>query len=174
MTFKERPTEKGSMPVRMLWTFAAVWLCLLLWGNSVSQAQLITGSFSGIVQDQTGAVVSKATVTLTNHGTKDSRKTLSNDSGYFTFAGVNPGTYSVFVEAQGFKSWKQSELTLNAGDSREISGIQLIVGSSSESVEVAAASQETVPTDNGERSAVISTHDIERLSIESRNAQLYV
>lgn len=170
MTFKESPTEKRSMPARMLWTFAAVWLCLLLWGNSVSQAQLITGSFSGIVQDQTGAVVSKATVTLTNQGTKDSRKTLSNDSGYFTFAGVNPGTYSVFVEAQGFKSWKQSELTLNAGDSREISGIQLIVGSSSESVEVAAASQETVPTDNGERSAVISTHDIERLSIESRNA----
>src|SRR6266702_6233794 len=112
MTLKKRPAEKTTLRV-MSWAFVAAWLCLRLWGSSVSQAQLITGSFSGIVQDQTGAVVSNATVTLTNQGTKDSRKPLSNSSGYFTFAAVIPGTYSATVEAQGFKSWKQSELTLN-------------------------------------------------------------
>jgi hypothetical protein len=132
------------------------------------QAQLLTGSFSGTVQDSTGAVVHGATVTLLNQNTADTRKTVSNDSGYFTIAGVIPGTYSVAVEAKGFKTWKQADLAINVGDERTIAGIKLTVGSASESVVVESAAQQLVPTSNGEHSALLSTQDIERLSLESR------
>jgi hypothetical protein len=146
----------------------AVFAIGLLLGSIGLQAQLLTGSFSGTVQDPTGAVVNGATVTLLNQTTADTRKTVSNDRGYFTFAGVIPGTYTVSIHANGFKGWKQTDLTLNIGDERTIAGIQLAIGAASESVLVESASQELVPTDNAERAALLDTHDIERLTVEGR------
>jgi len=142
-------------------------ICLLL-GSASLQAQLLSGSFSGTVQDPTGAVVTGATITLLNQTTADTRKTVSNDRGYFTLAGVEPGTYTVTIQAKGFKGWKQADLTLNVGDERTIAGIQLAVGVASESVVVESASQELVPTDNAERAALLDSHDIERLTVQSR------
>jgi len=169
MTYQCFKTSTRSFPLaKGLWTPAVLVLCLLF-GSLSLQAQLITGSFSGTVQDQSGAIINGATVLLRNQATSDTRKTLSNDHGAFTFAGAIPGTYSVVVEAKGFKSWKQADLTLNAGDSRSIAGIKLEIGSASESVVVESGSLEIVPTDNGERSALLSERDISRLSVESRN-----
>ena len=149
------------------WALAVFAICLLL-GSASLQAQLLTGSFSGTVQDPTGAVVNGATVTLLNQTTADTRKTVSNDRGYFTLAGIEPGIYTVTVQAKGFKGWKQADLTLNVGDERTITGIQLAVGVASESVIVESASQELVPTDNAERAALLDTHDIERLTVQGR------
>jgi hypothetical protein len=140
----------------------------LLFSSLGLHAQLLTGSFSGTVQDPLGAVISGATVNLQNQATADTRKTVSNDRGYFTFAGLIPGTYTIVIEANGFKAWKQTGLTLNIGDERTVSGIQLTVGSASETVMVESASQELVPTDNGERASLLDTHDIERLTVQSR------
>jgi len=150
-----------------LWALTVFAIALLL-GSMSLQAQLLTGSFSGTVQDSTGAVVNSATVTLLNQNTGDTRKTVSNDSGYFTFAGVIPGLYSVAVEAKGFKTWKQADLALNIGDLRTVSGIKLEVGSASEIMVVQSAAQEIIPTDNGERAALLDTNDIERLTVASR------
>jgi hypothetical protein len=149
------------------WTLALCLIALLV-GSLSLQAQLLSGSFTGTVEDQTGAIIAGAPVTLQNQTTGDTRRTVSNDRGYFTFAGVIPGTYTVTVQAKGFKSWKQADLTLNTGDERAITGIQLEVGSANESVVVASASQEIVPTDNGERSALLDSRDIERLTVEGR------
>lgn len=145
--------------------------CLsLLLGTGLSRAQVITGSISGQVVDPSGAVIPQATVTLLNQGTHDTRQTKSNETGFFTFAGVNPGTYTVSVDANGFKGFKKTDLALTAGDNIKVSGIVLTVGSSAESVEVSAEQEPLVNTENGERSVVISEEDIQRLSTESRNA----
>ncbi len=168
MTYESNTMARSSYWDRGWWGLVVFAACLLL-APSGLQAQQITGSFTGTVLDPTGAVVAGATISLTNQATEDSRNTVSNDRGYFTFAGVNPGTYTVSVSAQGFKSWKQTDLVMNAADSREIAGIRLAIGSSSDSVEVSAGNMPLVPTDNGERSALLSTEDIARLSLESRN-----
>jgi len=156
------PTARG------LWTLALLAVCLLFSSHSL-RAQNVTGSFTGTVQDSTGAVISAADITLTNETTSDVRKTVSNDSGNFTFPGLIPGTYTVVVDAKGFKAWKQTGLTLNAGDSRAIANIQLPVGEATDTVTVESAIQDVAPTDNGERSALLTEHDIQRLSVESRN-----
>ena len=54
-----------------------------------------SASLRGTVKDQTGAVVVKANVTLTNQDTKYERKTTSNDLGLFAFTALDPGSCQV-------------------------------------------------------------------------------
>ena len=143
-------------------------LCLLL-TTPFLRAQLTTGSLSGTATDATGAAVPNAKVVLLNEATHDERATTANSVGNFTFAAVQPGTYTVTVSAANFKSWKQSGIPMNPGDIREISGIALSVGAATETIEVQSGAMDLLPTDSGERSAILSSKDIERLSLEGRN-----
>ncbi len=162
------PVHRRSPLSAALW--AIVFLSFSFLCGSSIQAQVITGSFTGQVVDTTGAVIPQATVTLSNQSTHDARNTVSNETGNFTFAGVSPGTYSLSVEAKGFKGYRQEGLTLTAGESVKIPNIALTVGSSAESVEVSADQAPLINTENGERAVTISEEDIERLSTEGRNA----
>ena len=148
---------------------ALVSFCMLLFVTPLLQGQLTTGSLSGTAADSTGAVVPNAKIVLFNEATRDERATTSNSVGRFTFAAVQPGTYTVTVSATNFKSWKNSGIPMNPGDIREVSGIALVVGASNETVEVEAGAMNLLPTDSGERSAILSSKDIERLSLEGRN-----
>ena len=85
---------------------ALVSFCMLLFLTPLLQGQLTTGSLSGTAADSTGAVVPNAKVVLLNEATHDERATASNSVGRFTFAAVQPGTYTVTVTATNFKSWK--------------------------------------------------------------------
>src|SRR5882757_51271 len=74
----------------------------------LSFGQQLTGTLTGTTMDATGAVVSNAKVTMRNELNNDTRRTASNQGGYFSITAVFPGTYTVSVEATGFKQWKQS------------------------------------------------------------------
>ena len=65
-------------------------------------AQLTVGHITGTITDTTGAVIVGAQVTLTNDGTGGETRTLSASTGSYTFEQVDPGTYSLHVEAKGF------------------------------------------------------------------------
>ncbi len=65
-------------------------------------AQLTVGHVTGVVKDSTGAIIPGATVTLTNEGTQISATAATTSSGYYTFEQVNPGSYSLSVDAKGF------------------------------------------------------------------------
>ena len=142
---------------------------ILLLLAPAATAQLTTGSLSGTARDTTGAVVPNANVTLINQATGDTRATVSNSTGYFTFAAVQPGTYAITVAANGYQMWKGVGVQMNAGDTRTVPDIQLKVGSASSTITVNAAPAQMVPIDSGERSEVISSEDLTRLSLESRN-----
>jgi len=127
------------------------------------------GTVIGTVSDQTGALVPKANVTLHNEGTGENRETVTNDSGYFSFASVTPGTYSVKVAAAKFKSWERLGLPVRPGDVRDVHAA-LEVGAATETVEVVVAAAEIAPVDSGERSAVLTSKEIENLSLMGREA----
>lgn len=148
---------------------AALTLGCLTMSSAISHAQLITGSISGRVSDPSGAMVAKANIILLNQNTRDSRKAVSNDSGYFTFAGVNPGTYTVSVEAQGFKTVRRTDIALMASDSVLLPDLQLSLGATSESVVISAGEAPMINTENGERSSTISQDEMQRMPVESRN-----
>src|SRR5215211_3464738 len=81
-------------------------LCVSLIAGAPATFAQTTGSATlrGTVKDPQGAVIRDASVTLINEGTKDERKTTTSDDGNYVFSAVTPGTYTVKVEAQGFKT----------------------------------------------------------------------
>ncbi len=128
-----------------------------------------TANLSGTVQDGTGAVIPGAHVTLTNTATHEVRSMDTNGSGYFSIAGVVPGSYKVDIAATGFRGFEQPGISINPGDVRALTGLVLATGAASDSVTVASSSQAIAPEDSGERSALLNTRDIERLPLASRN-----
>jgi hypothetical protein len=129
-----------------------------------------TGSSTlrGTVKDPNGAVIPKASVTLTNEATKDERKTRTNDDGIYVFSAVNPGSYTVRIESSGFKTSEQTEVILATGDTRGLDST-LQVGASSETVTISAG-VETLQTETGAKENVITAKQIENLSIISRSS----
>src|SRR5215831_2400885 len=77
-------------------------LALCFGGLLLAQVETST-SIRGIVTDASGAVVPRATVTIRNTATNENRGTNTNDSGYYAFPSVIPGTYDVTVTQSGFK-----------------------------------------------------------------------
>ena len=70
---------------------------------STASAQAVTGTLLGNVTDTSGAGVPGATVTVTEVQTSIGRTAVSNDAGYFIFASLQNGNYSVEAELTGFK-----------------------------------------------------------------------
>ena len=66
----------------------------------VALAQATTGSLSGVVTDEMGAVVPDADVTAKNDATGVDTKTKSNGEGLYNFPRLAPGNYTVTVEKQ--------------------------------------------------------------------------
>jgi hypothetical protein len=163
---EHQTTRRASRAIGSILALATLFILLM---TPVLQGQLTTGGLSGTVADSTGAVVPNAAVHLLNEATRDLRTTTTNQVGHFTFAAVQPGAYTITITAANFKAWQQSGIPMNPGDIREVSGVALAVGTSAETVEVHSEAAEMLTTDSGERSAVLSSKDIERLSLEGRN-----
>src|SRR5215207_7262529 len=66
-------------------------------------AQFDRGQISGVVKDDTGGVVPGATVTATQVDTQAPRTAVTDGSGFYTFANLPPGRYTISAELQGFK-----------------------------------------------------------------------
>jgi len=150
----------------MLWPLCVLAIAILFLPAAFAQT---TASLTGTVFDGTGAVVPNATVVLTDENSLDRRQLNSNASGFFNFAGIKPGTYTVDVTAAGFHKLVQKGITVNPGDTRNLSTLTLAVGSGNEQVTVESTVGEVAPVDSGERSALLTTKDIQRLTIQSRN-----
>src|SRR5580658_2476708 len=100
----------GSIPV-----LAAA---LLLTSNS-ALAQNVTSSVSGTVTDISGAVVPKAKITLRNNSTGQQLSILTNGSGAYTITNIQPGTYTIQAEAQGFQGQTQDNFLVDPNIGRQ-------------------------------------------------------
>jgi hypothetical protein len=109
---------------------------LVLVGNVV--AQETTGGLQGTIKDPSGAVVSSATVELTGSALIGSKKLDTDNSGYYRFANLPPGTYSVTVKAQGFSGLKRDGITIEVGHLPSLD-LTLAVGTAGTVVEVTGA-----------------------------------
>jgi hypothetical protein len=144
-------------------------LILVLFSTASLRAQVDSASLSGVVQDQTGAIVPGATVTIQNTSTGIVRTSSSNGSGLFAFEAIPSGDYKLTIQQTGFKQLVRTDIHLNPGDSLALPNLNLAVGAASESVTVGAETA-TLPLDSGQLSATISADDLDRLSIVGRDA----
>ncbi len=114
---------------------ALLFVALLL--TTGTQAQTLIGTVMGTVVDQQGAVLPGVTVTLI--GPRGSQTTASDERGEYRFVGVQPGTYRLKVELQGFSAQEVEQVVVGIGKTVS-SDFTLKVSGLTEAVEVIGAS----------------------------------
>ncbi|MEX2262138.1 MAG: TonB-dependent receptor [Bryobacteraceae bacterium] len=112
-------------------------LTALLPAAAVLLAQTEKAQLNGSVSDATGAVVIQAQVTVTHTGTGARRATATNDQGLFSLPFLDPGTYSVQIQKEGFRTASQTNFKLDVAQVARID-FTLEVGAVTEQVTVAA------------------------------------
>jgi hypothetical protein len=131
-------------------------------------AQAVTGRISGAVTDGAGAAIAGASVIITNTGANISRTVTTDPNGFYVATSLAVGNYSVTIERQGFKRATKTGYDLSA-DGRLTVDFTLEAGNVSESVEVVAATGETVNTTSGEVARVVDQKQVQQLALNGRN-----
>lgn len=149
------------------WIFPLIGLVFLSLAVTPALAQT-TAQLTGTVQDPSGGVIPGAQVTLIDDATQNSRVVQTNGEGLYAFPALLPGTYTLKVAANGFQQKELTGIVLHAGDERTIPAFSLTVGSASTTITVNAAA-EMIPTENGQRTDVIDSEQIENLALAGRD-----
>jgi hypothetical protein len=134
---------------------------------SVGAFAQANSELTGIVTDQTGAVVPDAKIVLTDPGTGSSKTTTSGATGLYDIAGLNPANYNMKVTAKGFESFAQNGVVVNVSATARVD-IKLTVGSETQTVTVEADAL-AVQADSNVVSTLISSEQISQIATENRN-----
>ena len=158
--------EKGSVNVcRSLYQWLIALLLLLVPG-SYCHAQFDSAEVLGAVQDATGAVVPGAKVVLTNPAKGISVTRQADESGNYDFTNVQPGEYTVAVQANGFSSSITDPFMVNVG-ARQRVDIGLKPGTDTENVTVSGAASQ-LETDTSDRGQTIQGSAAVKLPLNGR------
>jgi hypothetical protein len=115
----------------------ALALSVTLHGQSLQGKPIKPGKLVGTVTDVNGSPVPNATVALENPGSNDRHTLVTPDSGYFEFSDVQPGTpYEIKVSAKDFADWTSPAVTLDPGQFKIVTGIQLRIETERTTVDV--------------------------------------
>jgi len=139
-------------------------LCLVL--ASISWAQAPTGTISGTVYDESGAVITNASITIRNKATGIERKLTSSAEGTFSAAALAAGEYEVVVQATGF-STLQREATVSTGEVVTVE-MKMQVGKATEIVTVEAAAAQ-INYESHSIDGVITRQKIQELPLNGRS-----
>ncbi|HEY3040814.1 MAG TPA: TonB-dependent receptor [Pyrinomonadaceae bacterium] len=152
---------------RRRWNVIILSLFVLLGLYATGAAQEGTGRVIGTVTDEKGAVVSGATITVTNVDTKASRTTTTGSDGNFEVLLLRIGSYQVTAEQSGFKKAVSETEKLQINQALRFD-IKMEVGAPTESVTVTsqASGVETVSPTLGQ---TVQTRQIVNLPLNGRN-----
>src|SRR5262245_32792490 len=103
-------------------------------------AQITTTGIRGIVRDQSGGVISNATIKLVDNSTGVERATVSSSDGGFLFPNLQFGSYKLTVTAAGFQTMVIAAITVESRRTTDIS-VDLKVGAAAEKVELPTRAQ---------------------------------
>src|SRR3984885_3039402 len=132
-----------------------------------ANAQSTTAQMLGKVVDQTGAVIPNATIDVQNTGTGLDRTVVSSGAGEYVIPSLPVGTYKLKAAAAGFKSYSQTGIVLEDGQSARVD-VTLQIGSSNETVEVSAEAVQVYTSWANIRTEVDSTQ-IQELPLNTRD-----
>src|SRR6202050_268977 len=150
-------------------TFGYLAGCLLaaLLGCSVAFAQTVTGSISGQVTDQSGAVIVGANVTAENTATSVQTPAQTNGSGIYTIRFLPIGTYTVTIEATGCGKKTVPPFALEIDQTAKVN-VRMEIGSSV-TVVVQSDIHPILDTSDATLGNTLSTHEIENIPLNGRN-----
>lgn len=135
-----------------------------------ASAQVLYGSIVGTLTDQSGAVVPKAAVSVTNSSTGLSRRATTDNAGYYSISTLPEGTYDLAVTASGFKPYTQTGVTVSINAVTRVDAT-IEVGALTEEVSVEAAPV-VLQTTRSDVSVSLDTRAMENLPLSGyRNYQ---
>ena len=122
---------------------------------------------TGIVTDQTGAVVADAKIVLTDPATGAAKTTSSGPTGLYDISGLNPANYNLKITAKGFEAYAQNGIVINVSSTVR-ADVKLTVGAESQTVTVEADAL-AVQADSNVVSTLINSEQISEIATENRN-----
>jgi carboxypeptidase family protein len=144
-------------------------LCLLVAVTLFSGRAMasVTASISGTVKDQSGSVISGATVTASNVETGIPRSTRTNEAGFYSFQSLPLGHYEVDVQHSGFTPFHETGVVLDV-NSALVVDVVMQVGNDKQTVSVTSTELhvDTASTQMGE---VITGQAITSVPLVSRS-----
>ena len=157
-------------------TRVAVHLRLLVLASTIvltsaaAAAQVLYGSLTGTISDESGAAVPGATVTIQNEATGLALTAVSDGTGSYTIRNIAGGTYTLRASLQGFKEFVQTGIPITAGGIVRING-RLEIGALSEAVTV-TTERVLLKTDKADVSVDLRPEDVVNLPLNQyRNYQ---
>jgi hypothetical protein len=160
---QEKLRSSWGLPKHAPWMLSAVFAALILLLAPLSLGQAVSATLLGNVTDNTGAAVPNAPVQILESATGIAHATVTNESGNFTFPDLTPGTYTVSVEAQGFKKETRANVDVVVNTTTRVD-LDLQPGSVNESVVVTDAVP-IMQTDRADVSANIESHTLAAMPV---------
>lgn len=122
---------------------------------------------TGIITDETGAVVAGAKVVLNDPATGFTKIAESGATGLYDIAGLNPANYTLKISAKGFQNYQETGIVVNVSSTAR-HDVKLTVGSETQTVTVEADAL-AVQTDSNVVSSLISSEQITEIATQNRN-----
>jgi hypothetical protein len=142
-------------------------LVVFFFGLSVpTQAQLYAGSVTGVVSDQTGAVIAQAEVTLVDADKGFTFTARTDDKGRYLFRSVPPGRYNLSVTAAGFKDQAHNGIKVDVSQNVGVDFAMAVVGAK-ETVNVSTTAP-LLGTEDGTTGQVVDRKLINDLPLNGR------
>lgn len=142
-------------------------LLLFLRPNAAFAQSSGTGTLSGTISDDSGAVIAGAAVTARQISTGIERSTQTNSSGFYSLPALRAGEYLVSASAQGFRRVEQQGIALQSDTTRTIN-LKLPIGGASDSATVTAAPP-AIETSEGSLNTLITGTQLSEIATNGRN-----
>src|SRR5258707_14340810 len=130
-------------------------------------AQVVGGTLSGSVTDQTGGAVPNASVAIKDNATGEIRDVTTTSDGLYTAPNLTPGVYTVTLTAPGFQRTVQSNVTMTVGGAQTLN-LTMRIGQETETIQVTADAP-TVNLSNAEIGGVTTEAAIKKLPLNGRS-----
>ena len=142
-------------------------VCTFVLFSALVFGQSFQGSLRGRVTDPKDAVIPVAKITLVEDATSLSSTTVTNDRGEYSFPALNPSTYTLSVEAPGFKKMDLKGIVI-ATQTAVTRDAQLQIGQVTETIDVTSEA-ELLATSEASTGSVIDRDKLEDLPNLGRN-----
>ena len=140
---------------------------ILLVAAQTIHAQNIFGSIVGTVSDATGAVLPKASVTVTNTGTDEKRTATTDGQGNYEVLSLPRGEYKIDVDAGGFKHFSRSPIDVVVDQVARVN-VSMQIGQESQTISVNSAPP-IMQTDSASLGQAVEGRAVQTLPLNGRN-----
>ena len=136
---------------------------------AASAALCQQAQIAGLVQDPAGLSVRDAKISVRSEQTGGRRQTSTNESGFYSVASLNPGTYRILISHDGFETIVREGVTLAVGDNARLD-FTLRIGDSRTEITVTGGPP-LINTEDASIGTVIDRNTIDKMPLNGRGVQ---